>query len=851
MIRNAQRLHRSWRATAIVLALLAMALAVIVVASSHRPVISQRIGETALHFTADRAWSLHAGDCVTLQWQVEGIESLYVEGSGVAGHGEQAYCPVIDDSTARFDVRTPDGIYREYDLRIHYLPDLLFYLAAFVGVVGSLAIIAFLVLTNPLDRAWNPRWVVVCLAALAVAGTALRLNETPPPRLEADDGQVKVAMWAEHSTLAFPQEPVDVEFSVAGARTVRHLGEAVEFEDGWAQRTHRVEHGSAFTLELTGADGVAREHSLPIPSLFGALGQTPVFHYWCLFALFCAALVYMPMAWRKWRAIWKRRDWTDAMSLGGFLFLALAVHAPFGLDSPPIWETWEQWTYIEGRLYMYSPEFPTRFFELLPISLAHFIDNDSYTSFHLLHLATLALLPGLFYGVLRKLGVRALYAFLLAALFFAYPVNDLRMSPRFLVNNASIMWLLLAAHCALDWLESGRRQSLAGAALALLFNVGSYEMGLAIVAAAPFFLWLRPGKRDWRRVNLSLLFWCAAAFKFCYMALLLTTDRPLYQQRVADALLSGGGGEAPGALLERLAQVYERVFVTGWGDALAALAGGEWLAAIAVALLGFGAVGLWLARRDAPASRLSLRSNALAFAGGLCLIVPAVILLLPTRYGEGEMTRIMFYTPFGGAVAVFSLLPLAALRIAPRWRDSALIALCLVLLLPGLSWLFAQQDRWTGVADNQGRVLRQIVELVPRPLPGVHITLVSDMTTTEMETRQIWRMPLKTLAYGALRVLYKEDAPLSAQVCLLRYSDAERCRVALEPAAADVPRLSQTIFMELHRDLTVELLDDPAARLGWNIDIDYNASRLHDADAPIPERARTMLSAHDPPNGSA
>ena len=463
-------------------------LAVVVAASSPIPVIKQRIGETTLFFTADRAWSLHPDDCVNIKWEVEGISEIYVEQRGEIGHGEKSFCPAINDKAARFEARTPDGLKREYDLRIDYLPDLLLYLAGFVGVVGSLGLAAYFLITNRMDTPLNPRWVVITLAALVLVGTALRLNEPEPPRLEADDGQVKVAMWAEKASLAFPQEMVEVEFSVAGAESVRIHGEEVLLERGWAQFKSRDSRENALALEVSGADGGNRVFELPIPALFGALSHLPVFYYLGLFAWLLAAPLYLPMAAESCRKAFRRGERADLAAVCAFASLSLILASAIGLDPLPIFENALMWAHFEGRLDAFASEFPARFFLALTTSLAYFAHNDSYAGFSVAHYMVTALLPLLFYGVLRKFGVRASFAFMIAALFFVYPVNDLRMSPRFLVNNSSILWLLLAVYCALDWLKTERRRSLAGAALALLFNVGSYEAGLGLLLALPLLL---------------------------------------------------------------------------------------------------------------------------------------------------------------------------------------------------------------------------------------------------------------------------------------------------------------------------------------------------------------------------
>ncbi len=294
----------SWRATAIVLALLILLLAVVVAANSPIPAIEQQYGDTTLHFTADRAWALFPGDCVKISWQTEGIESLHVEGRGEIGWGERTFCPQINAKSARFEVRTPDGLHREFQLRLHFLPDLLLYLAGFSGVVGSLGLAVYFLWTNRLERALNPRWLLLAVALLVVAGIALRLNVPEVPRLDVDDGEVAVSMWAEKASLVFPQECVDVEFSVVGQQSLQFNGEEVSLRDNWARGKHCDAHGRTAVLEVVGASGQARRYELPMLALFASLAHVPVFFYLSFVALLLAALVFLPMAYQKARMNW-------------------------------------------------------------------------------------------------------------------------------------------------------------------------------------------------------------------------------------------------------------------------------------------------------------------------------------------------------------------------------------------------------------------------------------------------------------------------------------------------------------------------------------------------------------------
>ena len=69
---------------------------------------------------------------------------------------------------------------REFQLRIHFLPDLLLYLAGFVGIFASVGAACFFLLSKDMERMLPWRVILLGLCALAVMGTWLRLRPHQP-----------------------------------------------------------------------------------------------------------------------------------------------------------------------------------------------------------------------------------------------------------------------------------------------------------------------------------------------------------------------------------------------------------------------------------------------------------------------------------------------------------------------------------------------------------------------------------------------------------------------------------------------------------------------------------------------
>ena len=84
------------RIALIVSALILCLLLVFTIRTSPPPVIDLKYGDTTIEISADRAWTLFPGDCVKIQWELEGIQSLYIDDEGKIGWGEMSYCPSIN-----------------------------------------------------------------------------------------------------------------------------------------------------------------------------------------------------------------------------------------------------------------------------------------------------------------------------------------------------------------------------------------------------------------------------------------------------------------------------------------------------------------------------------------------------------------------------------------------------------------------------------------------------------------------------------------------------------------------------------------------------------------------------------
>ena len=122
---------------ALALLILNVALLVVLVLAIHFTPIQQiesSFGSASISITADRAWTLLPGQCATVRWDLEGIQSLYVNGEGKVGHDEMEFCPTPGARNLVFAVTAATGQSRNFTITIQ--PDLPSALASWLAMAA-------------------------------------------------------------------------------------------------------------------------------------------------------------------------------------------------------------------------------------------------------------------------------------------------------------------------------------------------------------------------------------------------------------------------------------------------------------------------------------------------------------------------------------------------------------------------------------------------------------------------------------------------------------------------------------------------------------------------------------------
>ena len=590
----------------------------------------------------------------------------------------------------------------------------------------------------------------------------------------------------------------------------------------------------------------AASDTLSIASLVDALANVfsnPLWHY---AGIIPALIVFVPLAADALQRGVKSGARMDMVAVAALAGLVALLYLEFGMETLPEWEGWDDNSYLNGTTDLRRYEILTRYWRLVYNGVANILDPHSFVGLRLVNAGLLWGKLALFYGILRRLKAPPLLAFLCAALYLAYPVNPRLMSLRQANMNFNELCIFAAGYLALNCLESPRRLRLAGMWLALLFVIGSYEVGVVLIGLAPALWWLGSRSSVQGRFNMTLLWFGAIALPMSYLVLAVTVGLETRNDGLSRVVLASGRPalEIAAHYADLLVRYYRETFVNGWADSIAALGGNQWLPSTFGALLLVGGVGAWLARGNGAMPFPSRRVIAACFCSGVLYVLASVgFFMWFESFNRGDW-RIYALTAAGGAIVVFSLiLTLAALFKRPRWRDGLLIALVVALLFPALSRLLAQHEFFVGRARNHKIVLTGVMAQAPAFNAAAWAVLVADMDYSEIRQTQLY--PFRYNLVRVMRTLYGDASPArfdfcwaGGRVCNFGLGDVSHADIADTVAIRGV---SQFVFFRLHDDLGVELLQELPPQLGI-ADADlYAPSRHINFDAPLPPRAATML----------
>ena len=140
------------------------------------PRIETTFGGASAEIIADRSWTILPGQCASITWKLEGIQSLYIDGQGAIGWGELKYCPGLFTTGPQFEVTASDGTARIIPVDIHYLLSVLAFAAGFSGMISVLTMAMYYAVKFHYDIRFPVWGMTIVVLALILIGELIALS---------------------------------------------------------------------------------------------------------------------------------------------------------------------------------------------------------------------------------------------------------------------------------------------------------------------------------------------------------------------------------------------------------------------------------------------------------------------------------------------------------------------------------------------------------------------------------------------------------------------------------------------------------------------------------------------------
>ena len=564
-----------------------------------------------------------------------------------------------------------------------------------------------------------------------------------------------------------------------------------------------------------------------------------------------------------------------ALVLPSVLLVAF-LWLPFGFSLTGLIEEWDVLGYFtrSGVFPVIGPGTPLaahalRPLTVLPQALAYMLDPNSFDGWHLLLMSALVLKGLASTLVVRSITPSARWSLLFGLLVLVYPADTMQLAFRSLHINWSLSLILLASALLLAAQDSSRKSATmifsVTAAASLLTSVLMYEVAFALVPLPVLVLIVRGGIRatwsGFRARPLPLLIWTAACgLCVAYVIVVSIAGTESYQHSVTE-------GRSPLAILQaNLPRLFTigvlRALAGGWFDAWgmfrSAFAGHVYVLVAALAC--------WASIRILPVTQIAAhfkhpprpnQSAGLAARTAAAGIVLLILGYVPYLFSNAHLLisqRTYLFASPGAALVLLALL-LAIAHASKRVAE----AMCIVLLVLGVSAQLLQFHHYIWISEAQRGVLKHIVENFDGNMDGKTL-LILDYSGRLSHT---WL--LRDNLNLALSYLYGKPVD-DVEICLMPSHGWQRLdglgrmgkcsegpqawtlRPAPPPAGTAVAgpaALRPDRVLDKRNLLTVQIEQDGSVTQAAELDA-YRA-RLRSGDLPVARRYSAILARQDWP----
>jgi hypothetical protein len=796
--------------------------------------IQTTAGTATVDISSDKSWMFPFSDCPTITWNIEGINALYVDGEGKIGSDTIVFCPQVNLSSVEFEVVDQNDITRNYTFKIHYWLDELLYALSFAGIAYAGIACVYFLLISDITRKPPIGFSVFLLLSLSIGVGIIRNNAVSAPVIDVRQGNTFIYFSANTNQALFPEECIDIRWQIVNADGVTING--IEHPLAGTSQ-HCQQDGDVTHLRVHGSD---KSFEIPLNFLFPHLPNTSWYAVLSIIALIICVLVYSPLLWQIIYGGWQAGYRQDFVVVGSLFLLAMILYIPFGWSHVGHWEEWVIKAYVQGMPNTWlDTELRTRLFVIVPHTLAHILTPNSFIGYNVIHMLMFLGKSIFLYGILRKLNLPLLLAFLVSALFMVYPVNSAIMSLRSFPMQFSTLSLLLAGYLILHIREYPSRLGTIGVWLALLFNVGSNESGYLIILIAPMFWLGLEGRLNWKSIQLTAIWLMMPAVRLAFTFALLASERGFYLSGDLDSM-AGTPLERLNLIFRALINSYLETYPTGWAEAVTTLLTPDYLIWSVIGTVIVLLTAWWLIRQDEII--LSIRQHIKLIFWGLIFLIPAVGVMISLDFYRNDTWRVFFYAPISGAVVVIGILSLLVTRISSKSiRHGVLLFAIGLIFIPSLSRALNQHDYFVNHAIVKEEFFHAFTTQAPAINPSAQVIVVSDLSFDDLRDVGLFELIRRDMFQSALYLLYDKVTPDYVFVCIMD----DLCNASDDGLIVNFPLreipYDDLIVFHLDTDLTLTLKESLQGLSGFPDSTEsYQPMMYIDLDASVPQGVRLL-----------
>jgi len=485
-----------------------------------------------------------------------------------------------------------------------------------------------------------------------------------------------------------------------------------------------------------------------------------------------------------------------------FLLIPLIIWLPQGFSSYPHWEIWTIKTYFSGGEYQpLTREMATRLSILVPHTLIHFFESDSYFLYNLTHLLLTSLKGLLVFAILKKFNITDALTLPIALLFIVYPTFTEALSLRNFTVLTSVVLFLSAVYSFLTYVDNENRLYLITFFVSMYFSVTYNEYTFLLILAFPVLLLAKIGKINVRWVQLTVV-WYILPFAYAVYYYLISQVTPAYgTQHITPS----------GTLIETLSvnfsNTFSLLFWSNWVDTITQKASSPAVVFVSIIVAVIVSVAIY---RLMPSHVQTDKANKYLALIGLGFAVVGLTAIMFSIFNRDQIQwRIYSMGSLGASIVILSILYIFLCNILKQ-RYIYLLAVGVIFAIAFLN-SFQQYNYYQSFTQsNPANRLTDNIEITNTDVAWIWLT---EATSEDYQDNYFYMNRTYFVREQVLELTLNQNVPEFIHVC---HIPEQNCDFGTDEVYfylrddnsfnQSVYPYSEVVFFWINPDLSIEVL---------------------------------------------